>query len=52
MGNLLHFTTVLVTIIWAIGFFALSAGPVIHVLLFIAFISMLLGIVQTNSKFE
>lgn len=46
MGNLLYLVAVVLIIFWAIGFFAYSAGGIIHVLLVIAVISILLRIIQ------
>jgi Family of unknown function (DUF5670) len=48
MGNLLYLIAVVLVISWAVGFFAYSAGSVIHVLLFLAAISILLRIIQSN----
>lgn len=49
MGNLLYLIAVILLIAWAIGFFAYSAGSIIHVLLVIAAISILLNIIRGNS---
>ena len=46
MGNLLYTVAVILIIIWAIGFFAYSAGAIIHILLVIAIIVILLRIIQ------
>jgi hypothetical protein len=46
MGNLLYLIAVAMIIFWAIGFFAYSAGGIIHVLLVIAGISILLRVIQ------
>jgi hypothetical protein len=46
MGNLLYLVAVLLIIFWAIGFFAYSAGGIIHVLLVIAVISIILRVIQ------
>jgi len=48
MGNLLYLIAVVLIIFWAIGFFAYSAGAIIHVLLVIALISVILRIIQGN----
>ena len=48
MGNILYTIAVVLIIIWAIGFFAYSAGAIIHILLVIALISVLLRIIQGN----
>ena len=41
MTNLLYIIAVILVIAWAIGFFALHAGGIIHILLVIAVISIL-----------
>lgn len=46
MRNLLYLIAVLLIIGWLIGFFAYSAGSVIHILLVIAVIVILLNIIQ------
>jgi hypothetical protein len=46
MGNLLYTVAIILIIFWAIGFFAYSAGGVIHILLVIAVIAILLRIIQ------
>jgi hypothetical protein len=46
MRNLLYIIAVILVIGWAIGFFAYSAGSVIHILLVIAIIVILLNIIQ------
>ncbi len=48
MGNLLYVIAVILVIFWAIGFFAYSAGSIIHILLVIAVISILIRIIQGN----
>ncbi|MFA9390172.1 MAG: lmo0937 family membrane protein [Prolixibacteraceae bacterium] len=48
MGNLLYTIAVILIIIWALGFFALNLGSVIHILLVIAIISILLRIIRGN----
>ncbi|MBK5286808.1 MAG: lmo0937 family membrane protein [Bacteroidia bacterium] len=48
MGNLLYAAAVILLIAWAIGFFAYSAGGIIHVLLVIAIISVLISVIQGN----
>jgi hypothetical protein len=48
MGNLLYLIAVVLVIFWAIGFFAYSAGAIIHILLVLAFISILLRIIRGN----
>lgn len=46
MGNLLYTIAVILLICWAIGFFAYSAGSIIHILLVIAVIAVLIRIIQ------
>jgi hypothetical protein len=46
MSNLLYTIAVILVIFWAIGFFAYSAGGIIHVLLVIAVIAILLRLIQ------
>jgi len=46
MGNLLYVIAVILVIAWAIGFFAYSAGGIIHVLLIIAIIAIILRVIQ------
>jgi hypothetical protein len=46
MGNLLYVIAVILLIAWAIGFFAYSAGGIIHILLVIAVIAILVRIIQ------
>jgi hypothetical protein len=46
MSNLLYTVAVILIIFWAIGFFAYSAGSIIHVLLVIAVIAVLLRVIQ------
>ncbi|MEP7195933.1 MAG: lmo0937 family membrane protein [Saprospiraceae bacterium] len=49
MGNLLYLIAVILIIGWAVGFFAYSAGSIIHVLLVIAVIAILLRIISGRS---
>jgi hypothetical protein len=46
MGYLLYLVAVVLIIFWAIGFFAYSAGSIIHILLVIAAISIILRIIR------
>jgi hypothetical protein len=46
MSNLLYTLAVILVVFWAIGFFAFSAGGIIHVLLVIAIIAILLRLIQ------
>ncbi|WP_141672827.1 lmo0937 family membrane protein [Flavobacterium crassostreae] len=49
MSNLLYTIAVILIIFWAIGFFAYSAGAIIHILLVIAIIAILLRLIQGKS---
>ena len=49
MSNLLYLVAVILIIFWAIGFFAYSAGSIIHILLVIAIIAILLRVIQGKS---
>jgi hypothetical protein len=46
MTNLLYVVAVILVIAWAIGFFAYSAGNIIHILLVIAVIAVLLRLIR------
>lgn len=46
MSNLLYTIAVILIIFWAIGFFAYSAGGIIHILLVIAVVAILLRLIQ------
>jgi len=46
MRNLLYLVAVILVIGWLIGFFAYSAGYIIHSLLVIAIVVILLNIIQ------
>ena len=46
MGNLLYTIAVILIIFWAIGFFAYSAGAIIHILLVIAVIAIILRLIS------
>jgi hypothetical protein len=46
MGSLLYLIAVILIIAWAIGFFAYSAGGLIHILLVIAIIAVLLRLIR------
>jgi hypothetical protein len=48
MSNLLYLIAVVLVIAWAIGFFAYSAGGIIHILLVIAIIAIILRVIQGN----
>lgn len=51
MGSLLYIVAVILIIAWAIGFFAYSAGGIIHILLVIAIIAVILRIIQGRRIF-
>ncbi len=46
MGSLLYIIAIILIIGWAVGFFAYSAGGIIHILLVIAVIAILVRIIQ------
>jgi tryptophan-rich sensory protein len=46
MGYLLYIIAVILIIAWAIGFFAYSAGGIIHILLVIAVIAIIIRFLQ------
>jgi hypothetical protein len=46
MSNLLYIIAVILIVFWAIGFFAYSAGGLIHILLVIALIAILLRVIR------
>lgn len=48
MGSILYTIAVILVIFWAIGFFAYSAGSIIHLLLVFAVISVLLRVISGN----
>jgi hypothetical protein len=52
MGNLLYVVAVILLIGWAIGFFAFNVGGIIHILLIIAFVAVILRIIQGRKLFE
>jgi hypothetical protein len=49
MGSLLYIIAVILVIAWAIGFFAYSAGGIIHILLVIAVIAIIFRVIQGRS---
>jgi hypothetical protein len=49
MGNLLYIIAVILIIGWAIGFFALHAGGIIHILLVIAIISFIFKVLNRTA---
>jgi len=46
MRNLLYTIAVILVIVWAIGFFGLAAGGLIHALLVIAIVVVLLNFIK------
>ncbi len=48
MRNLLYIIAVILVIGWLVGFFAYSAGSMIHALLVIAIIAVLFNIISGN----
>ncbi len=46
MKDILYIVAVILLVAWAIGFFGLHAGGIIHVLLVIAVIAVLVRIIQ------
>jgi hypothetical protein len=46
MGNLLYIIAVILLIGWLVGFFAYSAGGIIHILLVIAVIAVIIRLIQ------
>lgn len=49
MNSLLYILAVILIIGWAVGFFAYSAGGVIHILLVIAIVAVLLNVIRGSS---
>jgi hypothetical protein len=52
MGNIIHITADILIILWAIGFFFLSMGFFIHILLLFAIIGLVLRIIQQKREVE
>ncbi|HOZ70342.1 MAG TPA: lmo0937 family membrane protein [Chitinophagaceae bacterium] len=46
MSSLLYFVAIILVIGWAVGFFAYSAGSVIHILLVIALVAIIFRLIQ------
>ncbi|RTY87309.1 lmo0937 family membrane protein [Flavobacterium sp. RSP49] len=46
MSNLLYTIAVILIVFWAVGFFAYSAGSIIHILLVIAVIAVILRLIK------
>jgi len=51
MENLLYIIAVILFVAWAIGYFAFSAGGIIHILLVIAIIVIILRLIQGKKIF-
>lgn len=49
MNSLLYILAVILIIGWAVGFFAYSAGGVIHILLVLAIVAVLLNVIRGSS---
>ena len=49
MRSILYLIAVILVIGWLVGFFAYSAGGLIHILLILAIIALLLGIINRGS---
>jgi len=49
MGNLLYIVAVILIIGWLVGFFGFHAGNIIHALLVIAFIAIIIRLIQGRS---
>ncbi len=48
MNKILYSIAVILVIIWAIEFFAMSSGGIVHILLVIALIAVLLRMIRGN----
>lgn len=46
MNSILYLVAFILVIAWAIGFFFMEIGSLIHILLIIALISILLGLIR------
>jgi hypothetical protein len=46
MSNLLYLVALILVIGWAVGFFAYSAGNVIHILLVIALVAVIFQVIS------
>jgi hypothetical protein len=51
MSSLLYLIAVILVIGWAVGFFFMSLGGLIHVLLVIAVIALLLGLIRRPTAY-
>jgi hypothetical protein len=50
MGSILYIIAFILIIGWAVGFFAYSAGSVIHILLVIAIVAILFRVISGNKS--
>ena len=50
MGNLLYIIAVVLVIAWLVGFLGYSAGGLVHVLLFLAIVSILVSVISGGRK--
>lgn len=50
MRSLLYVIAMILVIGWLVGFFAYSAGNIIHILLVIAIVSFLLTLIKRSSE--
>lgn len=46
MRSILYIVALVLVIGWVVGFFAYSAGGIIHILLVLAIISILIGVIR------
>lgn len=46
MGNLLYVIAVVLLVLWAIGYFGMAAGGLIHLLIVLAIISVVFRLIQ------
>ena len=49
MRNIMYLIALILVIGWAVGFFAYSAGSIIHILLVIAVIAILLAVIRGDA---
>ena len=52
MNSLLYIIAVILIIGWAIGFFAYSAGYMIHILLVLALVAILLNVIRGRTPVD
>lgn len=50
MGNFLYLVTIVMIVLWAIGFFAYNVGAIIHILLLLALIAFLVRVMTGNEN--